>query len=90
MAIQAQIPPVLAATHNFIMDHDPHNIEEHLTDDEDNLHPNPGQPMANEFGTLANRAATWAEKERVTHNRDGIAQAMWDDYQATLQERGEL
>ena len=42
MAIQAQIPCVLAATHNFIMDHDPHNIEEHLTDDEDNLDPNPG------------------------------------------------
>lgn len=68
MAVQAQIPPVLAATHNFIMDHDPHNIEEHLTDDEDDLDPNPGQPMANEFRTLANRAVTWAEKERATHN----------------------
>ena len=42
VAIQAQIPCVLAATHNFIMDHDPHNIEEHLTDDEDDLDPNPG------------------------------------------------
>ena len=91
MAIQAQIPPALAETHNFIMDHHPHNIEEHLTgNDENDLDPNPGQPMENEFRTLANRAVTQAEKERVMHNRDGIAQAMWDDYQATLRERGEL
>lgn len=69
MAIQAQTPPVLAATHNFIMDDDPHNIEEHLTrNDEDDLDTNPGQPMANGFRTLANRAVTQAQKERTTHN----------------------
>lgn len=85
MAIQAQIPPALATTHNFIMDHDPHDIEEHLTgNNEDDLNPNPGQLIANEFRMLADGAVTQAEKERATDNRDGIAQAMWDNYQATL------
>jgi hypothetical protein len=69
MAIQAQIPPVLATTHHFIMDHDPHDIEEHLTrNDKDDLDPNPGQPMANESRRLADGAVTRAEKERATDN----------------------
>jgi len=46
--------------------------------------------MANEFRTLADGAVTQAEKERATDSWDGIAQVMWVNYQATLQERGEL
>jgi len=87
MSIQAQVPPGLAATHNFMMDHDPHDIDHYLNGDEDDLNPNPGQPQANEFGTLADGAVTQAEKNRATGNRDDIAQAMWEDYQRVLGER---
>lgn len=91
MAIQVQIPAALAATHNFIMDHDPHDIEEYLAgNDEEDLDPNPGQPTANEFGTLADGVVTQVEKDRATSKQDEIAQAMWNDYQAILRQRGEL
>jgi hypothetical protein len=85
MAIQAQIPPGLAATHNFIMDTDPHDINNYLTGVlEDDLDPNPGVVVEDEFGMLANQAVSRAEKNRAELNQDRIAQAMWDDYQARL------
>jgi hypothetical protein len=57
MAIQAQIPPGLAATHNFIMDNDPRDIDNYLTGNlTDDLDPNPGVVVENEFGTLASRS----------------------------------
>lgn len=63
MGIQVQVPPALAALHNFIMDYDPNNIEEYLAGiDNEDLNPNPGQPMLNEFGTLENGPVTPAEK----------------------------
>ncbi|KAF8156547.1 hypothetical protein B0H34DRAFT_658132, partial [Crassisporium funariophilum] len=79
MAIQAKAPPGLAATHNFIMDHDPGDINECF--DEEDLDPNPGHPQENEFGTLADGAVTQAEKDRATEMRNDIAEAMWNDYQ---------
>lgn len=89
MSIQAQIPPALAGLHNFILDHDPNDIDEYLTgNDEEDLDPNPGQPQENMFGTLADRAVTRAEKDRATRARDEIAEAMWRDYQAVLRDRG--
>ena len=42
MSIQAQVPPALAALHNFIMDHDPHDIEEYLAGDDTDFDPIPG------------------------------------------------
>lgn len=87
MLIQAQVPPGLAATHNFIMDHDPNDIDNYLSGAAEDLDPNPGQPQENEFGVLTERAVTRAEKNRATRSRDEIAQAMWDDYQHILQER---
>lgn len=88
MSIQAQVPPGLAAIHNFIMDVDPNDINNYLNGDADDLDPNPGQPQANEFGTLASGAVTQTEKNQATRKRDDIAQAMWEDYQRVLRERG--
>jgi len=85
MAVQAKVPPALAASHNFIMDHDPGDLNEYLEDNENDLDPNPGQPLKNEFGMLATGAVTRTEKNRATVKRDSIAQAMWDDYQDILQ-----
>lgn len=85
MSIQAQIPPALAATHNFIMDNDPHDIDNYLTSVlQDDLDPNPRVAMENEFGTLANQAVSRAEKDRAALYWDQISQAMWDNYQARL------
>ena len=89
MEFQAKVPPSLAAIHNFIMDHDPEDIDEFLEGNENDLDLNPGQPQDNEFGVLAEGAVTWDEKERATANRDLIAQAMWDDYQMVLHSRGQ-
>jgi hypothetical protein len=35
MNIQVKIPPALAALHNFILDHNPHDIDEYLSGDAD-------------------------------------------------------
>lgn len=88
MDVQAKVPPALAASHNFIMDHDPGDINDYLEDNEDDLDPNPGQPLENQFGRLADGAVTQAEKDRATGKRDRIAQAMWNDYQRVLLARG--
>jgi hypothetical protein len=87
ISIQAQVPPGLAAIHNFIMDVDPNDIDNYLNGDADDLDPNPGQPQDNVFGTLASGAVTQAEKNSATQKRDDIAQAMWDNYQRVLYER---
>lgn len=88
MNIQAQIPPALAALHNFILDHDPHDINKYLSGDADDLDPNPGQPQDNEFGNLANGAFTRPEKTRATAAHNQIAEAMWRDYQQMQENRG--
>lgn len=87
MDIQSQVPPALAALHNFIMDHDPQDINEYLNDNKEDLDPNPGQPQENAFGALASGAVTRTERNRATQKRDEIAQAMWNDYQRVLRER---
>jgi len=76
MFIQAQVPPALAALHNFIMKHDPIDIEQYLTGNDDDLDPNPGQPHVNEFGNLADGAVTRREKLRAKATRDQIAESM--------------
>ena len=81
MNIQAKVPPALAALHNFILDHDPHNINEYLSNNpQDDLDPNPGQPQDNEFGELADGAVTRLEKERAITAWNQIAELMWRDY----------
>ena len=47
MEIQARIPPALAATHNFIWDHDPDEIFEF----EEVFDSQPGSTLYSELGT---------------------------------------
>ena len=88
MTVQAKVHPALAALHNFIMKHDPNDIEQYLTrNNDDDLDPNSGQPQANEFGDLADGAVTQREKLWAKAARDQIAESMWRDYQAVLENR---
>jgi hypothetical protein len=81
LSIQAQVPPALAAVHNFIMDHDPEDINEYLTNSEDDLDPNPGSTHSFEnYGALSQHAVDAAEKAHAGLYRDWIASAMWDQY----------
>lgn len=73
MEVQARIPPALAATHNFICDHDPDEIFEF----EEAFDPQPGV-----YGDLGDGPARRAEVVRATSRRDQIAEAMWTSYQA--------
>ena len=88
MAIQARIPPALAAIHNFILKHDPVEWDSILAMEEED--PNPGTRANDNFGRLAEGVTDDIEKARSEARRDGIAQAMWDSYQELLHERGEF
>lgn len=87
MAVQAQIPPAICALHNFILNHDPRDIDHYLSGNEDDLDPTPGQAQDNDFGLLASTAVTAAEREGATAHRDRIAEQMWNDYQKLLTQR---
>jgi hypothetical protein len=80
MSIQARIPAGLAATHNFIMDHDDTDIEHYLQDID--IH----EP----FGDLGHGAIPRAESERASTLRDCIAMEMWTSYQQFLQDHPEV
>ena len=73
MEIQARIPPALAATHNFIWDHDADEIFKF----DSQMDPHLGL-----YGDLRNGPAWWAEVVRATLKWDQIASAMWRSYQA--------
>ncbi|KAI0246948.1 hypothetical protein BJV78DRAFT_1101525, partial [Lactifluus subvellereus] len=75
MAVQAHIPPGLAAIHNFICIYDPEEIL-----DFDYISEDPGPS----FGSVALGPANLAEREEATAERDRIAQAMWTGYQEEL------
>jgi hypothetical protein len=51
--------------------------------------PTPGMRCA-DYGELARGPTNDAEKYQLEARRDEIAEAMWDSYQALLQERGEM
>jgi hypothetical protein len=80
MDYQARIPAALAAIHNFIRIHDPDELEGFI--EADDIEPG--------FfaGELAEGQTRTAEKKRANTRRDEIAAAMWEQYQAELQERG--
>lgn len=91
MPVQAQVPPALAALHNFIMFHDPDDITSHLTNDQGQMtfDQEPGQHHESEFGNLADGAVQRAEKNRATAARDRIAGEMWDEYVRLTEGEGE-
>jgi DDE superfamily endonuclease len=84
MAIQARIPPALAAVHNFIRIHDKNEIHEFNIVLEDQ------EPGDRDYGKLAQGPAGRAEKTRAEIKRDGIAQAMWISYQELVRARGHM
>ena len=87
MDIQARLPPSTAAIHNFILYHDPIEVEEIVSLETPD--PNPGNlPAEWDFGTLARGPPNAAEKARAKEKQDEIAQQMWESYQAILAERG--
>ena len=77
MNIQAQIPPALVAVHNFIRvnDHDEIMDFKDILDD---------IPDVDEFGDLAEGPTGQAERIRAEATRDGIAEAMWQDYRSYM------
>ena len=86
MDIQACLPPSTAAIHNFILHHDPIEVEEIMSLETPD--PNPGnRPAEQDFGTLACGPLNSAEKAWAKEKRDEIAQKMWESYQAILAER---
>ena len=76
MSVQAQIPPACASLPNFIMKHDPNDVNDLVTAY--------GEPKTcngvEDFGTLAQHHITRQEKQRAEVLHDNIAQAMWDSY----------
>jgi DDE superfamily endonuclease len=82
MAIQALIPPALAALHNFIRQYDPEDI--HMYDDDVFGPPVDHQESA---GVLGTGPAIASETRRANERRDRIAGEMWEQYQRYLQSR---
>lgn len=85
MSVQARIPPACAALHNFILKHDPCDVDDLIV-----AH---GEPETGggveDFGTLAQGHVTRQEKLRAEALRDRIAQEMWDSYEDLLLRRQE-
>ncbi|KAG6892224.1 hypothetical protein C0992_001411 [Termitomyces sp. T32_za158] len=73
--------------HNFIMKHDPYDIED-LLDDPDIEDPDPG--IFDDSGDLSEGVFEREERDRATAKRDMIAQKMWDQYQQYLLDHPEL
>jgi hypothetical protein len=80
MDIQAQLPPALAAIHNFIRQYDPGEISDIVKEVTD------VQP-GGRHGELAVGPPERAARDRASARRDAIAQAMWEQYQRVVQER---
>jgi hypothetical protein len=82
MAIQAQIPPGLAAVHNFIMDHDDTDIQHYLN----------GLDAADEAsnGQLGDGTILPVEHKQASILCDQIARQMWHSYQHFLQDHPEI
>ena len=89
MGLQARIPAALVALHNFILDRD--NTQAHVN--KDVYDPSPGEHLNPEElfqsqGTTADTRLTEEESEEGQQLRDSIAQAMWEQYQEILSDRG--
>jgi hypothetical protein len=76
MVWQARLPAVLMAIYNFIWDHDPLDIEA----DDELFDPDPGART----GELADGLLRAVERGRANSRWENIAQWMWAQYQAYL------
>jgi hypothetical protein len=82
MTVQAQIPAALCALHNFIRIHDPH--EQDLPDEE---YYDQGGYAGDGFVRQVRNVEDNNPRGAVARRRDLIAEAMWNSYQAVLEER---
>ena len=78
MDTQACLPPALAAIHNFIHKHDPHDLDDY----EDVEDPQPGLRAAGGVGEgeLSVGLPRAAERRQALVRRNGITQDMWEQY----------
>ena len=87
MDTQARLPPALAAIHNFIRKHDPHNLDDY----EDVEDPQPGLRAAGGVGEgeLLAGLPKAAERRQALVRWNGIAQDMWEQYMAERSRRNQ-
>ena len=84
MGVQAQIPPALAALHNFIWQYNPQEIQmydDELRDESLELQMALHPESAEELRTVS---VTPNERRQVNKRRDKIADDMWEQYQDYL------
>ncbi len=82
MDIQAQIPPALAALHNFIWEWDPEEIRVY---GDDKLPDFQVYPHPEHVGELAIGPVTSHERVQANERRDKIVSDMWEQYQHYLE-----
>ena len=87
MGTQARLPRALAAIHNFIRKHDPHDLDDY----EDIEDPQPGLRAAGEVaeGQLSAGLPRAAERRRANAICDRIAQDLWAQYRAECSRRNQ-
>jgi hypothetical protein len=83
---QAEIPPALAAIHNFIREYDGEELEDLLHQDDADRATESSHHEAT--GDLAQGPARTAERKAADTRRDRIANEMWHQYKAELRRRG--
>ena len=85
MGVQAQIPPALAALHNFIRQYDPQEIQ--MYDDELRDEPLELQMALHpeSAGELRTVSVTPNERRQANERRDKIADDMWEQYRDYLE-----
>ena len=78
--LQAQLFAALIALHNFILDNDPtEHIEHNIMDPIPEAHIDPEDLQATQ-GEISVGRRSDADSEQGWQLREGIAQAMWNDY----------
>lgn len=80
MLIQAKIPSALAALHNFIMDHDPHDHGQYSDPDNENSIEDKDKNANNNVGEIVRKHVSQQQCNRALIERDRIATAIWDSY----------
>ena len=89
MDVQAQIPPGLAAVHNFILDQDDTDIQ-HYLEILNNLNISTDPFNSATFGKPGQGAIGRAERECASVLQDQMASQMWDSYQQYLRDHPEV
>lgn len=88
--LQARLVAALIALHNFILDNDlEEHVDHNIVDPVPGAHVDPQELQATQ-GEIAVDRRTDADTETGWQLREGIAQAMWDDYVVLRDQRSLL